>query len=222
MVRAIFGALALAGAGALLSISAAFLLVISGFAGNADLPADCGLVFGAAVYGYDRPGPAIVRRISTAARLYNEGMVKRLILTGGVGRGGGVSLSEASVMREQAVSYGVQVFDIRTEESSHSTMENLQFSRELVDDCQSVVGISDAFHLTRIRMLAFRQGWHNLTVQPADTRPNAGSELKSVVREVFALLYYGFYLDKVFGDPAAPRISRESLQTPPGAVKLLT
>lgn len=214
-VRAIVGLGALTGVGAIVGLAAAFLLVIGGFGGNAELPADCGLVFGAAVYGYDRPGPALSRRIATAARLYNEGKVKTLIVTGGVGRGGGVSLSEASVMRTQAIAYGVRSFDIRTEESSHSTMENLTFSQELAKECDDVVGISDAYHLTRIRMLAFRQGgWDDFTVHPADDRPAAASEMKSVVREVFALLYYGLYFDKIFGDPAAARISSETLQTP--------
>jgi vancomycin permeability regulator SanA len=217
-LRAAFGLGALMGVGAIVSLASAFLLVIGGFGGNAQLPADCGLVFGAAVYGYDRPGPALARRIATAARLYNEGQVKTLILTGGVGRGGGVSLSEASVMRTQAIAYGVKVFDIRTEDASHSTIENLTFSRELAKDCKSIVGISDAFHLTRIRMLAFRQGgWDHFTVHPADDRPTAASEMKSVVREVFAFLYYGLYFDTIFGDSATTRISLTWLASAPGA-----
>ncbi len=173
-------------------IGASILQVYQQFGGNAVLPADCALVFGAAVYnGY--PGPAIVRRVSTAADLYKNHQVHKLILSGGRGEAGQVS--EASVMKQQAMQLGVLSADITVEEASHSTEENLLNSRNLTLKCSSVVGISDAYHLARIELLARRQGWTDLQTLPATIRPQEASERNSVLREAFAYLYYDFYFD---------------------------
>ena len=201
-VRSIAGLAAVSGAGVLIAVCTSLMMVVTGFGGNAQLPADCALVFGAAVYGYDQPGPAMGRRIATAARLYNEGSVKTLILSGGVGRGRGVSLSEAAVMKEQASALGVKLSNILTEEQAHNTWENIAFSRGLAANCTSVVGISDGYHLARIRLLAYQQGWRDLTVAPADVRPSFYSELQSIIRETGAVLYYGLNLLRTLPGPA--------------------
>lgn len=182
----------------------AFLVIVAGIGtvaaivlgsarGSYQLPADCALVFGAAVYGHNVPGPAIVRRISTAAALYKEGSVRRLILSGGVGRGN--RESEASVMRLQAMDRGVDARDIVLEEQAHSTWENILYTRPLTDNCNSVIGVSDGYHLARIDLLAWRQGWKELQTYPAVERPPEESERRSQIREIFAYMYYLLYLD---------------------------
>ena len=182
----------------ILILAVVTLFIRSSFGGTAQLPADCALVFGAAVYGYDTPGPAIVRRVGKAAALYRDGQVKTLILSGGIGKGSGVSDSEASVMRAHAVALGVDPKDIVLEPASHSTWENLLFARPLTEGCEKVVGISDQFHLARIELLSWRQGWGELDTIPAEERPPVLHEWRSTVREVFAMLYYAFYLDAIF------------------------
>lgn len=172
----------------------ATLQVYSQFDGDTEaLPADCAIVFGAAVYGNSIAGPAIVRRVSTAAHLYRNGQINRLILSGG--KGVGNARSEANVMRSEAIGQGVSASDIVLEEESHSTWENIQNSKNLTSGCKSVVGISDAFHLARIELVARRQGWGKLPTIPAGNRPQPMSEQQSVLREVFAYIYYAFYMD---------------------------
>lgn len=162
--------------------------VILAFPGDAVLPAECGLVFGAAVHRTDDPGPGIMRRTSTAARLVHEGMVERLIFTGG--RGAASNESEAAVMRGVAMRKGIDPDVITLEEQAASTWENLVYARPLVSGCRSIVGISDRYHLARIQYLADLQGWGKLTVFPADNPPNRLFMIRSVTREVIALLYY--------------------------------
>lgn len=171
-------------------------IVLGSTRGSYQLPADCAIVFGAAVYGHNMPGPAIVRRISTAAALYKEGSVKRLILSGGVGSGN--RQSEASVMRLQAIARGVDERDIVLEEQAHSTWENVLHARPLTDNCNSVVGVSDGYHLARIDFLAWRQGWKELQTYPTVERPSEENERRSQIREIFAYLYYLLYLDVLF------------------------
>jgi len=175
-----------------------YLMIYTHFDGTAELPADCGIVFGAAVYGQNLPGPAITRRVAAAASLWREGSVKRLILSGG--RGEGVRESEADVMRALALELGVAGESITIEDQSHSTWENIANSKNLTSGCSSVVGISDQYHLARIELLAWRQGWPELQTAPAQDRPPVESEKRSVLREVFAYLYYVFYIDLLLPD----------------------
>lgn len=162
--------------------------IYDGFSGNAEFPAECGLVFGAAVHRSDDPGPGIMRRTVTAARLVHEGKIERLIFTGG--RGAASNESEAAVMRAVAMRNGVDPDLITIEEQATSTWENLVYARPLISDCASIVGISDRYHLARIRYLAERQGWGSLPVYPADNPPNDAFTIRSVIREVSAMLYY--------------------------------
>ncbi len=176
---------------------AAYGYVHHGFTGNAVFPADCAVVFGAAVYRGSQPGPAITRRVAAAADLYRNDQVKTLILTGG--RGEGNARTEAEVMQSYAIRQGVDRDDIVMENTARSTWENIEYARNLTRDCKSVVAVSDQYHLGRITLLAWRQGWFDLQTYPAqDREPVAGIERWSFQREVFGVLYYGLFLDTLW------------------------
>lgn len=178
-----------------LTCSFSLLLILIGFYGNAELPVDCGLVFGAAISGRNGAGPAIVRRVDGAADLWKSEQVQKLILTGG--KGDSWRLSEAAVMRQQAIRDGVDGRDIFIEDSARSTKQNLANSRKIVEEnCASVVAISDQYHLARIRLLARQSGWGSLRTYGVPARPERG-ESRSVIREWAAYMYYAFGADHV-------------------------
>lgn len=170
-----------------------YMTIVSSQDGNAVLPADCALVFGAAVYGQGVPSPAISRRIDAATALFAENQVQRLIVSGG--KGSGVRESEAQVMADLAVTFGVPRDRILLEDASHSTWENLQNSQNLTADCSSVLGISDGYHLARIRLIAWRQGWDKFTTAPTRVMPDDVQWQRAILRELFAYTYYLFYGD---------------------------
>ncbi|MDD5470231.1 MAG: YdcF family protein [Candidatus Peribacteraceae bacterium] len=167
------------------------LTVLVARSGSAVLPAECGIVFGAAVRFDGTAGPSSLRRVQTAAKLYGEGQLERIFITGG--RGEGMRFSEAEVMSSVALEEGVDPAAIVLEEQSRSTWENLLFVKPLLENCSSTVAISDGYHLARIRLLAHRQGWGTLQTYPADLRPPLRDELKNLVREVLGLGYYTFF-----------------------------
>lgn len=172
-----------------------FVAILSGFDGTGGLPADCGLVFGAAISGRNTAGPAIVRRVDGAAALWKEGQINTLILTGG--KGDSWRLSEGAVMRQQAIRDGVDGRDILVEDSARSTKENLANSRFLVEKhCKTVVAISDQYHLARIRLLAKRAGWGSLPTYGVPDRPAQQGESRSVMRELAAYMYYALGADQ--------------------------
>lgn len=194
MVRLIVKTLVSLSVGTVLVLGGVVGFVVSKFDGNATFPADCAIVFGAAVHGVPDPeegtlrvlpGPGIRRRIETAAALYRQGRVSKVFLTGGTGEG--MPASEASVMRDEAIRRGIRASDIVIEDQSHSTMENIQFIRPLIADCQKVIAISDSYHLARIELLAGFEGL-DLETYPASGRTNVLFTIRSVIREAVATL----------------------------------
>jgi len=149
---------------------------------------NCAIVFGAAVHRNSLPGPGITRRVSTAARLYREGILQHIILSGGKGEEG--MASEAEVMRDVAIADGIPEGDLTLEGNSRSTWENLAYSRPLTGSCTTVLAISDRYHLARISFLARVQGWGGLSTIPSDMEASWYFEWKSIGREVVAILYY--------------------------------
>lgn len=165
--------------------------IITGMDGSAKLPADCAMVFGARVYGLKDgrtvAGPGIDRRVSTAVRLFKEGKIKRLFLSGG--KGDGFVKSEAQVMGALAQSRGVPASALTLEKESRSTRENLRNTEPLLKECTSIVGISDPYHLRRIEVLAWIEGITMSTI-PTDTKPQYSFTVKSLLREALGILYY--------------------------------
>jgi uncharacterized SAM-binding protein YcdF (DUF218 family) len=77
------------------------------------------------------------------------------------------------------------------------------YSRPLIADCETIVGISDGYHLARIRYLAELQGWGTLSTFPADSPPHGKFLLRSVLREIFAMVYYMTFV------PVLPQLPQE-------------
>ena len=161
--------------------------VLSQFNGNAEFPVECAVVFGSAVRGNEFAGPGIQRRVETAVHLYEEGGVERLFFTGGLGEGN--RLSEASVMQNVALGFGVNPNAITTEEGAESTWQNIKFVRPIIHDCDDVVAISDRYHLARIRLTAWKQNL-DISIHPSDKISDRLFELRAVVREALGVLLY--------------------------------
>lgn len=188
-------ALTIAGLFVFCIVATVTALILSRFDGTAQLPADCGIVFGAAVYG-NRPSMAVMRRVDAAVDLYHAHQLSKIFLTGG--KGDGARLSEAAVMKARALSEAIPASALIMEDKARSTWENLLFTRPLTAQCDSVIGISDAFHLARIELLAHRQGWGDFRTSPAPRPESRSLEVRSFVREVAGYLYYALFLDTIW------------------------
>lgn len=168
----------------------ALVFVWQGRAGTAPaFPVDCAVVFGAAVHpirgasgkitGYEE-GPGIRRRVAAAAELYANHSVSKLYLTGG--KGTGAPLSEADIMRRVALERGVKEGDIVLEGKATSTKENIAYTQPLTAGCRTLVGVSDGYHLGRIRILSQIAGWP-LETYPAEENHGNAFLLQNWLRE---------------------------------------
>lgn len=149
---------------------------------------ECAVVFGAGVRRNGSPSPAVERRVRAAAALYRDARIQTVVLSGG--KGDRDRPSEASVMRRVALLQGIAPEDILLEEQSTSTLENLVFSYPLLQGCQSVMLVSDRYHLARIELLARLIGWRNVSAVGAGEDPPLPTLLRSIARETVGILYY--------------------------------
>ena len=149
--------------------------------------ADAAIVLGAAAYDA-KPSPVLEGRLEEGLALYREGRVGMLIFTGGIAPG--ARFSEAEVSRRWAMRHGVPAADIRVEQRSRITEENLREAWYIVqaEGLGRVLIVTDPLHMRRSMRLAHDLG---LDAGAAPTRSSryktAGAKLPFFAREVWLL-----------------------------------
>lgn len=145
----------------LLTVMSALLVAIASTAINIylygsnspNLKADVAIVLGAAVW-HTEPSPVFRERINHAINLYENGNVKKIIFTGGVGEKN--ELAEAVVGQNYAIQQGVKASDIFIETQSRTTQQNLKYAHEIVSvkKFNKCLIVSDPLHLKRAVLMA--------------------------------------------------------------------
>lgn len=155
--------------------------------------ADAAIVLGAGVQGME-PSPVFRERIDHGIWLYENGYVKKLILTGGYGDG--AVCSEAGAAREYALGQGVPDGDILIEEQSRITQENMYYARQLMEEygLKSALIVSDPLHMKRAMLMASDYGIEAYTSPTPTTRfISLQTKLPFLARELFFYIGYKAY-----------------------------
>lgn len=145
-------------------------------------PADVGIVLGAALWK-DKPSPGLKERLEEAYRVFQEGRVRMLIVSGGLD-GNSSRLTEAEGMAKALIAMGVPKDRIVLENKATSTYENLLFSKRLMDEkgWKSAVIITHSYHGARSLDIAHYLGFENPIASTTPTKVmnvpwNTGREL---------------------------------------------
>lgn len=151
-----------------------------------------GLVPGAAVWKKDKPSPIFEGRIRKALELYRQGIIKKIILTGGNAPG---ELSEAEVAYKYLTNLGVDYKNLIVEQLTSTTTEQIKYLRNNHGDFVSssrILIISDDFHLSRILQIC---RFFNIEAKGISTDYKLTFE-KTIfyrTRESIALLLFWFF-----------------------------
>jgi len=153
-------------------------------------PSDVAVVFGARAYADGRPSDALADRVRTACELYNRGLVKKLIFSGGPGDG---AFPDTEAMRRLALSLRVKDQDIVLDAEGLNTERTVRNSIGICNDLNAkrVLAVSHFYHLPRIKMAYQKYGREVYTV-PAKERYFLRQTPYSVAREVVAFWAYYF------------------------------
>ena len=171
---------------ALLVFASAFVVVLLTAQVDERHEADAIVVLGAAQYN-GRPSPVFQARLDHAHRLYKEKLAPRIVVTGGRARGD--VESEAMVGRRYLMARGVPRSALVAEPAGRTTEASMTaVARWLrAERHESVLLVSDPFHMARLRAEARRTGM-TAWLSPTSTSPissNAGIELEYLLAEAW-------------------------------------
>lgn len=136
-------------------------------------------------------GPSVLLqdRLDEALEYWEDHPDLTVVVSGG--QGPDEPTTEAQAMADYLIGQGVAENKILLEDQSHNTLQNFQYSKQLLEQKgydlnQGVLVVSNGFHLTRARMLAQRTGYNEISTlaAPASHMP---SRLKMYIREPLAL-----------------------------------
>jgi uncharacterized SAM-binding protein YcdF (DUF218 family) len=146
--------------------------------------ADAIVVLGAAINT-----PALYNRSLKGLQLYEQGKAPLLILSGG--RISPKFISEATYMQRAMQSKAVLPLNIILEEDSHNTYENIVYSKNKSPNTNSLIIVSDKFHLARASLIALRNGFFPVYWDSPNPVYYSKKELLFYYfREAFAMLAY--------------------------------
>ncbi|HEY5086239.1 MAG TPA: YdcF family protein [Gemmatimonadaceae bacterium] len=136
-------------------------------------PAGAIVVLGAAQYA-GHPSPVLRARLTHAVELWRRGLAPRMVLTGGTGEGD--TVSEAAVGRRFVVQQGVPDSAILLESNGRTTSASLYAVAAMMraEGANTVILVSDPFHMLRLAILARRFGLVART-SPTQTSPISAS-----------------------------------------------
>jgi uncharacterized SAM-binding protein YcdF (DUF218 family) len=132
-----------------------------------------GIILGG-LSGYDRSGNSYFNeagdRFIQTLKLYNQGTIKKIIVTGGGGLYENKNPVEGDLLREEFLKNKVSAADLIIENKSRSTYENAIFTKKILDSLHisdTMVLISSASHLRRSKMV-FKNAGFKTVAYPCD------------------------------------------------------
>lgn len=144
-------------------------LILAQFGAKAPAGADYCLILGAQMKSHG-PSDVLRRRLDTAITYLEENPQTMVIVSGG--QGANEPVTEARGMYEYLTQRGIAPERILLEEKSENTWENLHYSGELLDpEKDSVVLVTNNFHVFRATGIARKMGYENLSGLAADSYP---------------------------------------------------
>jgi uncharacterized SAM-binding protein YcdF (DUF218 family) len=116
------------------------------------------IVLGAALWD-QQPSPALQERLNQALKLYHDGLVQYIILSGGLGNNG---ITEAEGMKKYLVDRGVPAEHLILEDRSSNTKENLKFTAEILQKHKwtKLYIVTHDYHMYRALNYARQAGIH--------------------------------------------------------------
>jgi uncharacterized SAM-binding protein YcdF (DUF218 family) len=152
--------------------------------------ADAIIVLGAAINT-----PALYNRTLEGLHLYEQGKADVMVLSGG--KISETDISEAQYMERVIKKNTTKTVPYILEEQSHSTYENITNSKKKLGETDSVIIVSDQFHLGRAMLLAKRAGFDNVYWSAPWPTYYSDKELRFYyIREILAMINY---LPKLIG-----------------------
>ncbi|MEN9686208.1 MAG: hypothetical protein RLZZ28_1994 [Bacteroidota bacterium] len=167
---------------------------------------EAGIVLGG-MAGYDKSkngyfGGNADRFIQTA-NLYHQGIIKKIIVSGGTGSLSQDEPAEAIFLREQFMANGVRDSDIIIEKASRNTYENAFYSKKITDSLKLAppyVLITSAIHMKRSVSTFQKQGFDCIPYScDFEVVPKKNTIEYTLLPDITLLGQWGYFIKEVVG-----------------------
>jgi SanA protein len=160
------------------------------------------IVFGAGLLKDGSAGPVLRDRVETAVRLYQQGRVNKLLMSGD---NRFVEYNEPEAMRQYALDLGIPNDDIVLDYAGRRTYDTC-YRAKAIFQVDSAILVTQAFHLPRALFLCNSFGVESTGVEADNAYFRKISRLYWHTRELFATAQsvWNVYVSKplpVLGDP---------------------
>jgi SanA protein len=136
------------------AVGGANAIVLLGGRGAPPRHAQAALVLGALVFPDGRMSPVLADRVTAAARLYRDGRVDKVLVSGDHHSR---TYDEVTPMRRRLLALGVRARDIFEDHAGFDTWSSMVRARKIFG-AHDVIVVSNGFHLARAVYLARRAG----------------------------------------------------------------
>jgi uncharacterized SAM-binding protein YcdF (DUF218 family) len=160
------------------------------------------------IASYDKPSSKIIfksgaDRLLQTIQLYHNGVLKKIIISGGSGHLLYRDRTEAAFIKKYLVTIGIKPGDIIFESRSKNTYENARFTKELLVEnniVDEVLLITSALHMKRASATFMKQG---ILVNEYPTSKIVGERLKNfdhlLIPSITTLNNWNLLLHEWFG-----------------------
>jgi len=151
-------------------------------------PADLAVVLGSKVHESGVPSALLRDRLDRGLALYREGRVRRLLVSGALGREGH---QEADVMADYLIARGVPPAAVIRDPEGWTTYHTALHTSELLQrrGWSRAIAVSSYYHQSRCRLAFTRAGVPEVLTARARVRLTP-RDLYSIPRELAGWLYY--------------------------------
>lgn len=151
-------------------------------------PADVAIVLGTRVERSGAPSWRLRERLDRAFELHQSGVVKNILVSGGLGREG---FEEADVMRDYLAGRGVPNEKIFVDRNGYDTYETARRAKQIMDaqNFHSAVIVSHYYHLPRAVFTLKRFGITDVSAAAVNIPP-MWRDAWNVLREFAAFYFY--------------------------------
>ncbi|HTB52526.1 MAG TPA: YdcF family protein [Ferruginibacter sp.] len=141
-------------------------------------------------------------RFIQAVKLYQEGRVTHILVSGGIGSISQEGQKEGDWAKEQLLKIGVPNEAILVEDNSRSTLENAEFSKKVLDSSflqPPYVLVTSAFHMRRAAWV-FRKEGMNIIPYPCNyIREMGRSNIADILPQIHAMDLWATYIKEIVG-----------------------
>ena len=152
--------------------------------------ADVAIVLGNKVNEDGMPSPRLQSRLDRAVNLYHQGIVKKIIVSGGQGIEG---YEEAEIMRIVLVQSGIPESNIILDKQGYDTFQTAQNSKFIMEahGFRTAIIVTHYYHIARTKLALEKFGIEPVYAAYAETEPDI-REPYTLIREFVAYYYYLF------------------------------